>query len=58
MTCAMHSQERDMKNRNTSLISAALLLAAGITASLQADSADENRNLFESAGDKQSAADF
>ena len=47
-----------MKNRNTRLISAALLLAAGITASLQADSADENRNLFESAGDKQSAADF
>ena len=47
-----------MNRKDPRLISAALLLAAGMTTSLQADSADENRNLFESAGAKQSAADF
>ena len=43
--------------RLTSLVAGGLM-AAGMTASLQAEVAVKNRNLFETAGDKQVGADF
>jgi len=47
-----------MNSRRLMSLVASGLIAAGMTGSLQAEVAGENRNLFETAGDKQVGADF
>ena len=47
-----------MNPRHLTSLVAGGLMAAGMTASLQAEAAGENRNLFETAGAKQMGADF